>query len=72
LTVAVVALATLQGLLLPLLMLATGALVGALNSSESPVVALCVIGVLVAVQHLLDPVPEFRRCEAHGDAKECL
>jgi len=56
LTAAVVALATLQGLLLPLLMLATGALVGALNSSESPVVALCVIGVLVAVQHLLDPV----------------
>ena len=54
-TAAVVVLAMLQGVLLPLLMLATGALVGALNSSGSLVFWLCVIGVFVTVQHLLDP-----------------
>lgn len=56
LTAAVVVLAMLQGLILPLLMLATGALVGVLNSSGSLVFPLCVIGVLVTVQHVLDPL----------------
>ncbi len=56
LTAAIVVVAVLQGLLLPLLMLATGALVGALNASGSPIFLLFVIGVLVTVQQLLDPL----------------
>ena len=56
LTVAVVAIAVVQGLLLPVITLATGALVGALNAGRSPTTAVVTIGVIFVVQRVLDPV----------------
>lgn len=56
LVAAVVALGALQGLLLPALMLASGALVGDLSAGRSPTGPLVAVGVLFTLQRLLDPV----------------
>lgn len=56
LTAVVVGLGVLQGLLLPGLMLATGALVGAVQSQSSVTLPLVAVGVLFTVRRLLDPL----------------
>jgi ATP-binding cassette subfamily B protein len=56
LTAIVVAIGVLQGLLLPALMLASGALVGALSDGRSAVGPLVAVGVVFTVQRLLDPI----------------
>lgn len=55
LTAAVVALGTLQGLLLPAFTVATGALAGAVRSGESAAAEVAALGILFTVQRLLDP-----------------
>jgi ATP-binding cassette subfamily B protein len=56
LTATVVAIGLLQGLLLPALMLASGALVGALGDGRSATGPLVAVGVVFTVQRLLDPI----------------
>jgi ATP-binding cassette subfamily B protein len=56
LTAIVVAIGLLQGLLLPALMLASGALVGALSDGRSAAGPLVAVAVVFTVQRLLDPI----------------
>ena len=55
-TTAVLALATVQGLLLPAFTISVGALASALERGASPVGPVVAIGVLFTVQRLLDPL----------------
>ena len=56
LTVAVVAIASVQGLLLPAFTLAVGSLAGSLQAGGSATGAVVAIGILFTVQRLLDPL----------------